>query len=367
MKAIKKLMGSPVGPRMIINGREVDYFCGTSYHTLHSHPRVIQAAQDALAAYGLGPATNAAVPPVEDVKEISKVFFDAETATYVISGYLGATVLVQALSHDYDLIFVDEKSHYSVFDGVATSGKRVIRFRHLDAGDLKEKLASFVQPGQVPVVMTDGIFPVTGAIAPIPEYVEVLGAYDRYLLCTDDAHGVGVLGEHGRGTLEHFGLAGDPYYTAGTLSKACGGIGGIIPGPQSLADKIAEYVRVPVGASPAPVPAAAAAATGLRILMEHPEMLQRLRENTMTVRRGLRELGFSVSDSPVPIVNVPGTPSVDLKYVEEDLMEAGIAVLYVPPRSYSDAPDVESLRIAVFSTHTGEQIERLFEGIRRAA
>jgi 8-amino-7-oxononanoate synthase len=366
MEPTRKRMGSPVGARMIINDREVDYFCGTSYYTLHGHPRVIQAARDAVAAYGLGPATDAAVPPVEEVKELAKAFFDTETATYVISGYLGAMVLAQALSHDYDLVFVDERSHYSVFDGVASSGKQVVRFRHLDAADLREKLKAFTGPGQVPLVMSDGVFPVTGAIAPLPSYAEVLSGYTSALLCTDDSHAVGVIGARGRGTFEYHGMSGSRYYTAGTLSKACGGIGGIIPGNRSLADRIAEHVRVPIGASGPSVPAAAAAAMGLRILTEHPEMRERLWQNARFVRRGFRDLGFEIADNPIPIVNVKGHVATNLKRVEEKLLRNDIVVLYVPPRGYSDAPDIESLRIAVFSAHTEAQIARLLDTVRRA-
>ncbi len=363
-KATAKVMGSPVGARMVINGREVDYFCGTSYFALHGHPRVMEAAQDAIAGYGLGPATNASVPPVERVKELAKTFFGTATATYVISGYLGAMILAQALSPEYDTVFVDEKSHFSVFDGVASVGKRVVGFGHLDAGDLESKLRTHLRPGMVPLVMTDGVFPVTGAIAPLPEYVEALRGHPNALLCTDDSHAVGVIGELGRGTFEYFGLSGNRFHMAGTLSKACGGIGGIIPGDQELADRIATSVRIPIGASPPPVPAAAAAAAGLQLLMDHPEMREALWANVATVRQGFRGLGFDIADSPIPIVNVTGRPGMDLKHVEEELLRNDVAVLYVPPRGYSDAPDVESLRIAVFSTHTPEQIEKLVETCR---
>jgi len=351
---------------MVINDREVDYFCGTSYYALHGHPRVMEAAREAITAYGLGPATNAAVPPVERVKELAKRFFGTASATYVISGYLGGMILAQALSPEYDVVFVDDKSHFSVFDGVASAGKCIIRFGHLDAGDLESKLKAHVNPGTVPLVMTDGVFPVTGAIAPLPEYVEALRRYPDALLCTDDSHAVGVIGKHGRGTFEYYGLSGDRLHMAGTLSKACGGIGGIIPGDQAMADRIAANVRIPVGASPPPVPAAAAAAAGLQLLMDHPEMRQALWANVALVRAGFRGLGFDIAESPIPIVNVAGRPGTNLKQMEEELLRNDVAVLYVPPGSYSDAPKVESLRVAVFSTHTAGQIEKLLEICRGA-
>lgn len=361
-----KRMESPIGSRMMINGREVDYHCGTSYYALHGHPLMIQAACDAARKYGLGPATFASVPAIDEVSERACDFFEAETATYIISGYLGAMILVQALRADYDVVFVDESSHYSVFDGVRTSGVDVVRFRHLDPEDLRRQLAARVRPGQIPLVMTDGVFPSTGSIAPLPAYASVLSRYAQSLLCIDDSHGVGVIGKKGQGTFEYYGMKQDGLHFAGTLSKAFGSIGGIIPGDRSLAEKIHRNVRVLAGASPPPVPAAAAAAMGIRILKEHPEMRETLWRNVKVVRDGLRFLGFDIADSPVPIVSVRGQASVDLKHVHRALDREDIVVLYVPPNGYSDAPDVESLRIAVFSTHSTEQLGRLIDAIKRA-
>jgi len=361
-----KRMGSPIGARMIIDGREVDYYCGTSYYALHGHPQVIAAACAAVRRFGLGPATNASVEVIEETRDLARAFFEAETVAYVISGYLGAMVLVQALQEEYDVVFVDTCSHYSVFDGVHTSGKRVVRFEHLDADDLSEKLAAHVAPGQVPLVMTDGVFPVTGVIAPHPSYAELLSSYSPSFLCVDDAHAVGIIGPKGQGTFEHYGMKGDGLHFAGTLSKAFGGIGGIVPGDQALADRIRKNVRIQTGASPPPIPAAAAAAEGIRILTAHPEMRRDLWVNVKRVRDGLRGLGLAVGNSPVPIVNVRGGPSLDLEHVRAELDSQDIVVLRVPPNGYSDAPEIESLRIAVFSTHQEEQIQRLVEGISRA-
>ncbi len=116
---------------MIVNGREVDYYCGTSYYPLHGHPLVIEAACDAVRKYGLRSATTS-TPVIEEVVELSRGFFETDTATYVISGYLGAMIPVPALSQDYDIALVDDRSHYSVFDGVRTSGKKVVLFRHFE-------------------------------------------------------------------------------------------------------------------------------------------------------------------------------------------------------------------------------------------
>ncbi|MFC2082776.1 aminotransferase class I/II-fold pyridoxal phosphate-dependent enzyme [Candidatus Bipolaricaulota bacterium] len=356
---------SPIGSRMIIDGREVDCFCGTSYYSLHGHPAVIDAACEATREFGLGPASIAGTRVIDRTVELARQFFDVESVSYFVSGYLGAMVFAQALADEYDVVLADEASHYSILDGMRTAEKAIIFFRHLDPDDLASKLSAHVSPGVIPLIVTDGVFPATGAIAPVRSYVDVLSSYNPALLYVDDAHAVGVIGTEGRGTLEYLGLNGDNFHFSGTLSKAFGGIGGVVPGSLALAEKIAESVHVPLGASPPPVPAAAAAAKGIQILMENPEMRQDLWANTKRMKEGLRKLGFSVDETPIPIINIPGNPSLDLEHVEAELNRQNILVLRLPAGGYSDAPDVESLRIAVFSTHSEEQIDRVIDVMGR--
>jgi len=348
---------------MLVNGRQVDYYCGTSYYSLHGDPRVIDAACDATRRYGLGPATVMNTPPLLEVVERASAFFGTQSVTYLVSGYLAGMVLMQALSDDYDVVFVDERSHYSVFDGLAASKKPIVRFRHKDANDLSVKLADQVKADQIPLVLSDGVFPTTGEIAPLGDYVETLGPYDDALLCVDDSHAIGVIGEEGRGTFEYLGLGGPNVYLVGTLSKAVGGVGGIVPGTHGLMEKIKQHSRIPIGASLPSAAAAAAAATGLRILSEHPEMRKQLWSNVACVRGGLRKLGVDVEPSPVPIVSIRSTTDLDVKRLQQELYNMGILVACFDARGYSDAPDVSSVRIAVFSTHTESQIDRLLESI----
>jgi glycine C-acetyltransferase/8-amino-7-oxononanoate synthase len=359
-------MESPVGPRARIDGREVDYFCGTSYFGLHAHPLVVAAACAATRAYGIGPATGISTPPLEDLMDQASRFFGTETITCVTSGYLGPAVLVQALRDEYDLAFADSAAHYSILDALRGTGKPFFLFRHLDPGDLAGQLQLHVRPGARPLMMTDGVFPSTGAVAPLSAYAEVLGRYESSLLCVDDAHGVGVIGDHGRGSFEHHSLQGQGLRFCATLSKAFGGSGGIIPGDALLEASIRQRSSVPLGASAPPAPALAAAAAGIRLLAGHPEMRSALWANARRARDGLRGLGFDLADTVIPIVSLTGSASIDLYRVWASLDQEDMVVLHVPPRGYSDAPDVESLRIALCSGHTEEQIDRLIDGIRRA-
>jgi len=360
-----KIMGSPLGPRMVVDGHQVDYFCGTSYYTLHGDPRVIDAACRATREYGMGPATHMTSPPLVEVEQAAARFFDTEAAAYIISGYLTDMTLLQALRDEYQTIFVDGAGHYSLFDGLMSTGKRIVRVHHLDVADLERALRAELRPGELPLVATDGVFPVTGAIAPLAEYARLLEGYAGGLLCVDDSHALGVIGEKGQGSLEYCGVQGEGRYVAGTLSKAFGGLGGIIPGPRSLIEKIGANARVPVGASPPTSGAAAAAAMGIKILSENPQMRTRLWENVARVRGGLRRLGVDTGDSPIPIVAVHGVRGIDLSRVQLELERQGILVAYVPPHGYSDAPGTGLLRVAVFSTHTDAQLDRLLEALGR--
>src|SRR5690606_17278346 len=141
-----------------------------------------------------------------------------------------------------------------------------------------------LRPGEVAMVVTDGVFPSTGAVAPLADYEAVMSAYDGALLCVDDAHGVGVLGAGGRGTMEHEGVEGDGRDLAGTTSKAMGGAGGFVPGSAELAEELAGRVRFIAGASPPPPASAAAALAGLRLLRNDPDFMTRLRTNTAQMR-----------------------------------------------------------------------------------
>ena len=180
------------------------------------------------------------------------------------AGYAGNSILLCAVESDFDALFVDEHSHYCVFEAAAQSGRPLFRFRHRDADDLADNLRKHLQPGQRPLVMTDGVFSVRGTIAPLADYVAALANYPGAGLLVDDAHGVGVLGHRGRGTLEHFGLFDgrlrgqhqSPAPIGGgrrlhqalsfarTLSKALGGYGGIIPGSHEFIERRAARIAL---------------------------------------------------------------------------------------------------------------------------
>ncbi len=359
------VMETIVGPRVIINSREVDYYCGTSYFCLHADQRLIEAARQAISSFGTGPGNTVDTPPMQRLRRQIAKYFRTEDAHVLASGYLSSMTLAQTLSAKFTMAFVDEKSHYSVFDGLRVTGKAIKTFAHGDPDDLRKKMATHLPSGGTPLVMSDGVFPVTGAIAPADDYARVLTRYPGGLLCIDDAHGVGTLGSNGRGTYEHFSLEGTGLYFGATFSKAFGALGGFITGTAGWISEIIRSNRIPEGASPLSMGAVGAATVGLQVLADEPELRAKLRSNVHYLRSGLSDLGIPTPNTPVPIICVHGRPGLDLGKTALRLRKEDIVVSHIGPNGYSDSPPVEVLRIAVFSDHTQDQFDRLLEKLAK--
>ncbi|MCK7477958.1 MAG: aminotransferase class I/II-fold pyridoxal phosphate-dependent enzyme [Candidatus Moduliflexus flocculans] len=198
-------------------------------------------------------------------------------------------------------------------------------YKHRDPEDLARQLKAQLKAGDTPLVMSDGIFPTFGVIAPVPEYLKALEPYGGYL-CLDDSHAVGHLGPNGRGTYDHFGVKSDRCFYAGTMSKAFGGHGGFIPAPKAFIDHIKAVCGAYPGATPSPTPAMAASLKGLEIVMREPQRRERLRRNVARLKGGMKKLGFEMNDTPVPIVTWTLKSAEDMKKVQAALFDRGIAV-----------------------------------------
>ncbi len=357
-------MGGGPGRETVINGRRCLYFGGTGYFGLQSDPELIASAREALDTYGLGPATSrdlfGTIPPYIELERFAARFFGAEDAVYLPSGYLVNIAAFQALSAAgrFDAVFVDERAHWSIADFVHALRKPVFVFAHRDPADLRARLKE-LRRDMRPLVATDGIFPTFGRIAPVPEYLEAVEPYDG-CIWLDDCHAIGVLGANGRGTYEHYGLASERLYYGGTLSKAAGAHGGIVPGPAGFVQTI-RAGHIVNGSNPPPAAAAAAALRGLELLTGHPEMRECLWTNARRLKQGLRALGFEQDDSPVPICAwaLPTPEAMD--YLHRRLLERGVCIQRT---HYVGAGAHGVLRAVVFATHTAEDIDRLLTELK---
>lgn len=360
------LMESAPGVETVIDGRRYLYFGGTGYYALQNHPALLKAAVEALTQYGMHSATFrggfGTTPLYAAVERKAAEFFAAEDAVYIASGYLSNIAGFQALAETaaFDPVFVDDAAHYSITDFVYLLRGQVVPFAHAEPDDLRHKLRTTLKAGQTPLVVCDGVSPLTGQIAPIPDYLDALASVEP-AIWLDDSHGVGVLGERGRGTYEHHGLTSARFFFGGTLSKAFGSYGGIIPGGRSFIQTI-RAGHVMNGATSPTSSAAAWALASIELLTQHPEWRRQLWSNARRLKAGLRQMGFAVEDSPVPIAAwTLGSPE-QMDRVQGELMRRGICIQRA---HYPGGGAAGVLRAVVFSSHTAEQIDRLLAELSR--
>jgi 8-amino-7-oxononanoate synthase len=359
------VMEGPPGAETVVDGKRYLYFGGTGYFGLHGHPEVIRAGVAAFRAFGTHGATSRAGfgnnPVLLRVEALLREYFGTAEAAYFGSGYLSILILTRVLADDFDAIFADEWAHYCIGDAAPAAGKPVFLFRHRDPEDLALKLRRKLRPGGRPLLLTDGVFPVSGRIAPLREYRDALATYGG-LMAVDDAHGAGVLGRHGRGVIEHLGIKSGAVHLAGTLSKAFGGHGGFIVGGKMLISRVRTRAGAYVGSTPPPTSIAAASAKGIELLLAHPQWRDHLRANVALAKRALRKLGIDTDDTPVPIIAWSLRTSAEMRKIQRALLDRGVAIAYL---KYAGAPPQGVLRVAIFSTHTAGQIERLAEELGR--
>lgn len=369
------MMQSPPGAETTIDGRRYTYFAGTGYLGLQGDLDVIRATCTAVRQFGIGSATSrnrvGNTPPVLEVERRAAELFGTEDAFYFASGYMSPAVVLSMLRDQFDAVLIDELAHYCLEEAAAGLRCPVVPFAHRSADALAEKLVEVGTASHKVAVMTDGVFSALGRLSPVADYWDLLADHPGSMLLVDDAHGYGVLGEHGRGSLEHAGLWGDEVnsrwpgkdddrpalWTCGTLSKALGGFGGIVPGSADAISILKSDSPYAYAASAPAVPAAAASAEALRIVIEQPEVLQQLRQNVAQLRSGLRELGLDVEDSPAAVIAVQLETADQMRHIQESLAERGIWIAYVP--TYSGVGPEGLLRLAVFATHTTEMIDHL--------
>lgn len=371
------IMQSAPGAEAVIDGRRVLYFAGTAYLGLQGHGQVIRAACEAVQAYGIGAATSRTgfgqQPPTLEVEAAAARYFGHEAALYLPSGYMSAGVTLAALAGSFDRVFVDEQSHYAVLDALAGRDETVIRFGHRNTHDLAMKLRESAQ-GRQALVVSDGVFAATGRVAPVRDYLKLLAGYTGSALLLDDAHGMGVLGDQGRGTFDHFGVParalnatltdhpGPRCYQCGTLAKALGGYGGIVTGDEHFVARLRRASHLFGGCSAPPAAMTAASACALNLLISDPTPRLHLRQNAVALRRGLCRIGLEADDEPTPVVALDLGDEAIMRRAQARLLEMGLAIGYL---KYAGTAEHGTLRIAVNALHTHEMIERLLDSLRR--
>ncbi len=298
---------SPPGAWMVVDGKRVLNLCTNNYLGLADHPRLKTAAKEAIDRYGVGPTAVRTIAGTlalhQELERKVAAFKKVEDALYVQSGFLANQAAIPPLVGKGDVIFSDRLNHASIIDGARLSRAKIIVYEHCDPTDLEAKVKEHLPDYRRGLVVTDGVFSMDGDVAPLDKIYEVA---ERYGLMTmvDDAHGEGVLGEGGRGIVDHFGLHGKFDVEIGTFSKAFGVVGGVIAGKKVIVDYLRQKARPFLFSNAVTAADTAACIAAIDVLSESTELVDRLWANTDYFKGAMKELGFDVGQSVTPITPV---------------------------------------------------------------
>lgn len=355
---------SPSGAHMVIDGQQILNFGGSCYLGLSQQPELIEAGTHALRTLGpiaqLGRHYGFALTANLEAEKAAQRFFEAEAAMYFATGYLFGLIAMAGLKDDYDIIFIDEKAHYSLRDGAMASGKPLVDFKHCSPEDLSLQVKRHLSHGQVPLLATDGMFATIGNLPPLDAYFRVLEPFQGWLV-VDESHSFGVIGAHGRGAVEKFGLSRERVVAGGSLGKALCAFGGIAIGSEHAIS--AMWKSAPArGAGLGMSSGAAMSAASMTYLCQHPEQLETLRQNIKYLKAGLRDLGIQVDDTEAPIATFSKGTAAEMDALQQKLMAEGIHITY---SKYIGAGPDGCIRLAIFSDHRIEDIDRLLDAFRK--
>ena len=331
-----------------------------NYLNLTTHPKVKQAAIQAIEEYGIGTAAVRTIIGTmtmhEELERRLAQFKGTEAAMLTQSGFTANTATCQSLmTSPQDVLISDELNHASIIDGgrLAKAQKKV--YRHSDMAHLKEILESDeVKHARRKLLVTDGVFSMDGDICNLPDIVDLC---DKHGVITmiDDAHASGVLGEHGHGTVEHFKMQGKVDIQIGTLSKAFAAVGGYVAGPQKLRDYMISTARPFLFSSSQPPSVIATCLAGLDVIENEPERLKKLWDNTHYFKEALTKAGFDTGHSQTPVTPVMVGDSAKAQELSRRLFEEGVFALAIVFPTV--ARGKERLRTIVTAGHTREDLE----------
>lgn len=344
-------------------GRKLSYFSGCDYFRLASHPEVLAAVHSGVRRFGLNVAASRLTSGNHKIyaeleTELSR-FFGAQSALLVSSGYMSNLAVAQALAGNFSHALMDEECHPALADAARFLDCPVLQFRHLDPKDLAASVRRCGPEAKL-ILLTDGMFAHNGAVAPLSAYLEVLP--QDALMLVDDAHGAGVLGPTGQGTLEQTGAGRKRVIQTLTLSKAFGSFGGVVLGPKTLRRRICSRSPLFAGSTPVPLPVANAALRAVRILSRDKSLRRRLTENLRYFREGLRAAGARVAETPAPILAIVPNRKQSSGELSQALLRAGI---YPPFIRYPGGPPTGYFRFMISSEHSRKQLDSLIHVLSR--
>ena len=362
-----RVMSSAQGPVVSVDDRRLISLSSNDYLGLTHHPRLREAALAAVRDFGVGSGAVRTIAGTmtlhEDLERELAEFKGTEAVLTLQSGFTANTGVIPTITGEQDLIVSDALNHASIIDGMRLSKAPRKIFPHRDVGALREILREAGEKGRegtglpyrLVLVVTDGVFSMDGDIAPLPAIVEAAEESGAAVF-VDDAHASGVLGRHGRGSVDHFGLHGRVAIQVGTLSKAVGVLGGYVAGSQDLRDILVQRARPFLFSTSHPPAVAAACREAIRVMQDEPELIERLWANTKRFKAELTRLGFDTGASETPITPVMmGDPDTAGRFSQRLFEEGVFAQPVVFP---TVAIDKARIRTIVTAAHGDEQLDR---------
>jgi 8-amino-7-oxononanoate synthase len=347
------------GTEAIVGGKRVLMFGSNNYLGLTRHPHVIEMAREAISKYGSSMTgsrlLNGTTRLHEELEGRIASFLHTEAALVFTTGYQANLGIITALVDNKSVAVVDKADHASIYDGCKMSDGDMVRFRHNDVAHLETVLA---RQEKAALVIIDGVYSMGGDIAPLPQILDACQK-NHARIVVDDAHGLGVLGEGGRGTASHFNEEARVDIIMGTFSKSLASIGGFVAGPKRALDWIQHFARSMLFTASLPPASTAAALASLDVLEGDPELPLRLKHLGDMWREGLRSLGFDTGGSGTPIVPVNVGDEYRTVMFYKQLLDEGV---YTNPAIYPAVNMKEAiLRTSCMATHTEDQIGQALE------
>lgn len=347
--------------QVTIDGREMIMIGSNNYLGLTSHPEVKQAAIEAIEIYGSGCTGSRLLNGTLDIhvelEEKLAKFMQKESALVFSSGFKTNLGTISALINKGDFVITDRSDHASIVDGCRLSFGKVMKFKHNDMADLKRVLSSIPNDcGKL--IIVDGVFSMEGDIANLPEIVDLARKYNSRVM-VDDAHSIGVLGENGRGTAEHFNLEDEVDIIMGTFSKSFASIGGFIAASEKVTHYIKHFSRPFIFSASPPPASVATVSKALDIIITEPQRRKHLWQITHKMMEGYRRLGFDIGHSQTPII--PIIVGEDMRTFQFWRMLFDEGVFANTAISPAVPPGTARIRTSYIATHTDEQMDKVLE------
>lgn len=360
-----RAISSEQDTEVIMNGKKVLMFGSNSYMGLTNHPKVIEAAIEATKKYGTGmagsPFLNGTLTIHKDLEARLADYVGKEDAMIYSTGFGVNLGVVSTLTGREDYIILDEQDHASIIEGRRLSFSNYLKYKHNDMESLENQLKR-CEPDKVKLIVTDGVFSMEGDVANLPEIVRLAKKYNATVM-VDEAHGIGVFGEGGRGTCNHFGVTDDVDLIMGTFSKSLASLGGFIATDKVITNFLRHHSRSYIFTASITPASTAAVNAALDIILAEPERQEHLWKITNYALEQFRAMGCEIGHTSTPIIPLFIRDDYKTFHVTSDLLKEGVFVN--PVVTPAVAPQDTLIRYSLMATHTEEQVQRSLEAIEK--